>query len=65
MPSSRSGTTRPCRWFFYKKQNNAHSAVPSDDPTPAPFSNVETTFRLRPNAQFSKFETNQPLVDKA
>src|SRR3546814_6983388 len=46
-------------------RNNAHSSIPRRVPHGPPFSNVETTFRLRRRAQFSKFETNQLLVDKA
>ncbi|MDN5782641.1 MAG: hypothetical protein L0H23_11590, partial [Luteimonas sp.] len=64
-PAKQCGTTKPLAFDWCLIRNNAHSTVPSDDPAAAPFSNVDGSFRLRQTAQFSKFETNQLLVDKA
>lgn len=46
-------------------RNHAQSAAAGHHPGGRSFSNVETTFRLRRRPRISKFETNQPLVDKA
>src|SRR5690606_23615482 len=49
----------------FEIRNNAQSAGAGGDRRLRSFSNVEATFRLRRRPQFSKFETNQVLVDKA
>jgi len=50
-------------WLDFR--DNAHSAFPIPGRRGPSFSIVDAAFRLRRIAQFSIFETNQSLVDKA
>src|SRR5690606_22973354 len=59
------GTIPPRVVDWFDIRNNAQFTDAGRDPRSQRFSNVEIPFRLRRRAQFSKFETNQLLVDKA